>query len=630
MGKINILSKATAEKIAAGEVVERPANAIKEMVENSIDAGARSITVEIRHGGISYIRVADDGSGILPDDAEKAFMRHATSKIRDEEDLEHITTLGFRGEALCSIASVSKTDMLTKPADSPFGSHIVVEGGELTLNEEIGCPNGTTVTVENLFYNTPARMKFLKKDSAEAALVTEVCQRQALARPDVSIRLVRDGKEVFFTPGNNSLSDAVRCLWGKDFSSEMREVGYSFDGIGVTGLAGKNSLSRPSRSMQVFFVNGRSVVNKVLSLALSEAYKNELMVGRFPVAVLNIEMNPSLCDVNVHPTKTEIKFADDKAVYNAVYWAVKNMLGAAAGARNANPSFVRGGESYRMPFAKPDTEQISVRTRFRPYTPAPDESGGSDVGEMHVELNPILSKKQIERLDKETELKLKRGEIKSPIVQKAELFPRASKISAEKAEVEEPQVPEPIKIIGQLFSTYILAESEGALVLIDQHAAHERIRYEELRKSEERIAMQLLMIPQSAVLSPREYEAVTGNMDFLREMGFELEDLGGNTLLVRGIPADCGADDGEALLSELAGVLMGEGNGSIGDRRDRAMYTVACRSAIKGSKELTLDEMEKLVSRALALEGVSTCPHGRPISVKITKYQIEKMFKRIV
>lgn len=654
MGKINILSKAAAEKIAAGEVVERPANAIKEMVENSIDAGAKSVVVEIRRGGIAYIRVADDGSGILPDDAERAFMRHATSKIKDETDLEHITTLGFRGEALCSIASVSRTEMTTKTPQSSLGTHIVVEGGTVTLKEEMGCPDGTSVTVENLFYNTPARMKFLKKDSAEAALVTEVCQRQALSRPDVSVRLVRDGKEVFFTPGNNNLSDAVRCLWGKDFSSNMGSVDYSSGGVRVRGLAGKNNLSRPSRSMQVFFVNGRNVINRTLSLALSEAYKNELMGGRFPVAVLNIEINPALCDVNVHPTKTEIKFADEKNIYNAVYWAVKNMLGAAAGARNVQPSFVRGNESYKLPFAKREAEQLSAAMagRFKKYTPAPVreedvvKAAPSKGDSMHVELNPFLPQKQIERLNEEEELKLKRGEIRSPVIKRAALFgePEVKKEEspdpakpesvpeAEEAPAAEPVLPPEIsiRIIGQLFSTYIIAEAEKELILIDQHAAHERIRYEELRAKEEKVAMQMLMLPQSVTLSPAEFDAVMENREFLWDMGFDLEDMGGSTVLMRSVPADCSGSDGEALLTELAGVLMGGAGGTVGERRDRAMYTIACKSAIKANKELTSEEMERLVQKALSLEGISTCPHGRPISVKITKYQIEKMFKRIV
>ncbi|MCH5188040.1 MAG: DNA mismatch repair endonuclease MutL [Oscillospiraceae bacterium] len=661
MGKINILSKAAAEKIAAGEVVERPANAVKEMVENSIDAGAKSVTVEVRRGGVSYIRITDDGGGILPDDAERAFMRHATSKIKDETDLEHITTLGFRGEALCSIASVSRTEMTTKTPQSSFGTHIVVEGGEIVVNEETGCPDGTSVVVENLFFNTPARMKFLKKDSAEAALVTEVCQRQALSRPDVSIRLIREGKEVFFTPGNNSLSDAVRCLWGKDISENMEKVDYRGETVRVTGLVGKNNLSRPSRSMQVFFVNGRSVGSRALSLALAEAYKNELMSGRFPVAVLNVELNPALCDVNVHPTKTEVKFADERAVYNTVYWAVKNTLAKASGAGGLRPS---AQESYKLPFTVRQPEQISIRPavkaqtkpelkpeaekpsggKFRQYTPtAPERKPISSKEDKEIilktEISPLLPKKQVERLDEETERRLKSGEIKSPIMNDTEPEnPKTPEPEVEEAqkptpgpeEKQEPETELPIRIIGQLFSTYILAEAEGEFILIDQHAAHERIRYEALKSSEEKNTMQLLMLPQNVSLSPSEFTAVMENRDFLWDMGFDLEDVGGNTVMIRSVPSDCSATEGESLLGELAGVLMGGGSGSIADRRDKAMYTLACHSAIRANRDLTVEEMERLTRDALRLDGISTCPHGRPIAVKMSKYRIEKMFKRIV
>ncbi len=633
MGRINILSKAAAEQIAAGEVVERPANAVKEMVENSIDAGAKSVVVEIRRGGVGLIRVTDDGGGILPEDLERAFMRHATSKIRDIGDLEHITTLGFRGEALCSIASVSKTEMITKIPSADLGRRILIHGGGIELIEEAGCPDGTTVIVEDLFYNTPARMKFLKKDSAEAALVAEVCQRQALSHPQVSIRLIKDGKEVFFTPGNNDLSDTVRAVWGKDFSSNMGEVRYMDGGIKVTGLAGRNNLSRPNRTMQLFFVNGRSVVNKALSLALAEAYKNELMVGRFPVAVLNVEMDPALCDVNVHPAKTEIKFADDKAVYLAVYWAVKNMLASAAGARTAQSSFVREGASFKIAPPPEIPKQLTVKKdggKFSRYTAPPrrpDPVNDHETKLLRAEMSPLLPKKQVERLRREQEEKIRTGEIKAPIVGNTGIYTEPAPESEPK-----PEMPEPaeIRIIGQLFSTYILAEGEGELLLVDQHAAHERVRYEELRRNGGKTPPQLLLLPVTVNLSPAEVQAAGENRQFLTDMGFDFDEAGENSVLLRSVPSDCSGGDGEGLLIEILGDLLGDGRGELEDRRDRALYTLACKSAIKANKDLSASEMELLIGRALALEGISTCPHGRPISVKITKYQIEKMFKRIV
>lgn len=673
MGKINILSKAAAEKIAAGEVVERPANAIKEMIENSMDAGAKSITVEIRHGGISYIRITDDGSGILPEDVPKAFMRHATSKIKDETDLEHITTLGFRGEALCSVSSVSKTEIYTKVATEAMGVHFVSEGGETVKNEEAGCPDGTTIVVRDLFYNTPARMKFLKKDSAEAAVITDVCQRQAFSHPDVSLRLIRDGKEVFFTPGNNNLADTVHCLWGREVAQSMGKVDYESDGVRVFGVAGKNHLSRPSRSMELFFVNGRSVINRTLLLALNDAYKNELMTNRFPVAVINVQMNPALCDVNVHPTKTEIKFADDKTVYGAVYWAVKNMLKRESGAREAQASFVRSGESYKLPFTPVKTEQVTIKpNKFKEYvtTPVRDEDiikKRSDDIRVERPISPLLPQKQIERLSEEERIRIAQKEPQAPLIKNSGLFPQAAarhqnRISAEEREkaeqreseafLEKEEIPkeEPLKeeaskakqpkeemqkeempfsVIGQLFSTYILLQGENELVLMDQHAAHERVRYEEIKSGEKPPLMQFLMFPQEVKLTSEEEQILSDNAQFLRQMGFETEKTS-DGCAIKSAPADCYASDADALLCELLEILSGGEQGEISNSRDRAMYTLACRSAIKANHALDDKECELLVKKALALEGISTCPHGRPIFVKLTKYQIEKMFKRIV
>ncbi len=639
MGKINVLSREAAEKIAAGEVVERPANAIKELVENSIDAGAKSVVVEIRRGGVGYIRVTDDGSGILPEDMERAFMRHATSKIRNIEDLEHVTTLGFRGEALCSIASVSRTELITRTPIADMGVRMVVEGGETQIIEEAGCPGGTTVIVENLFYNTPARMKFLKKDSAEGALAAEVCQRQALSHPGVSLRFIREGKDVFFTPGTGELKDAVRAVWGKDFSANMAPVKYTGGGVTVTGLAGKNNLSRPNRSMQVFFVNGRWVVSRILSMALAEAYKNELMGGRFPVAVLNIELPPALCDVNVHPAKTEIKFADEQSVYLAVYWAVKNMLASVSGAREAQAAFVREGQSFKLAPPPELPRQLKVqKSKFSPLTVARERGnvkeppgGGTGIKTLKTELSPLLPEKQVERLRQEQEEKLRSGEIKAPIVGRARAL-EAEETPEPETGAPSPQQIEPVelRVIGQLFSTYILAEGEGELLLIDQHAAHERLRYEELKQNGGKSAPQLLMMPVSLTLSPKEFEAVNANRQFLTDLGFDFDEAGENAVLIRSVPSDCSGGEGETLFVELAGDLLGDGRGELSERRDRALYTVACKSAIKANKDLSPQEMEILLGRALAMEGISTCPHGRPISVKITKYQIEKMFKRIV
>lgn len=630
MGRINVLDKHTAEKIAAGEVVERPASVIKELVENSIDAGATSVTVEIKNGGITYMRVTDNGIGMDKDDARTAFLRHATSKIKTAGDLERISTLGFRGEALCSIAAVSRIELFTKQKQLDEGTRVIVEGGEELVCEATGCPDGTTIVVKNLFYNTPARMKFLKKDSAEAAQILDCLNKQALSHPNVSVRLIRDGKDALFSPGDNELKNAVHSVFGRDISNNMISADYEKNGVRVTGLIGANNLSRPNRLMQVFFVNNRFVANKTLYTAVSEAYKNELMVGRFPVCVLNVELDSALVDVNVHPGKTEVKFASDKDVYEAIYWAVKNALNTSAAPRAVN---IAGAQkaAYKMPLNIKEAEQIKISSlprketvHFKPYTPPPS-----------------AAVKEVPSIDMVRE-ELKGFEEKLPVrpVESAKICENekpSEKNTVQKA-VEEEKA-EPIKqdrdlpdfrIIGQLFSTYILVELGDDFVLVDQHAAHERIKYEELKARGSKAESQLLLMPISVNLTPPEKALAMKNEDFLHDMGFELEDFGENSVVIRSLPADCPYSDGGDLLIELLSVLGGNSAGELSHIRDKAVYTVACKAAIKANKVLSRQEMEEIYLKASELEGISTCPHGRPISIKLTKSKIEKMFGRIV
>ncbi len=632
MGKINVLDKFTAEKIAAGEVVERPASVIKELVENAIDAGATTVTVEIKDGGTTYMRVADNGSGMDKDDARTAFLRHATSKIKTDKDLEHIATLGFRGEALCSIAAVSRTELFTKQRTSDEGTHVVVEGGEEKLFESAGCPDGTTIIVKNLFFNTPARMKFLKKDSVEASAITDVCNKQALSHPDVSIRLIRDGKDVLFSPGDNTLKNAVHSVYGRDIANSTASVDYTKNGIRVFGLTGKNNLSRPNRLMQVFFINGRFVVNKTLLAAVSEAYKNELMVGRFPVCILNVEMDPALVDVNVHPGKTEVKFASEQDIYEACYWAVKNAL-----TENAAPREVgvfKNKEAFKMPITVKSAEQISFtkpkaevkKSAFTPYTP-PKETPKPK----------ILTQNQIREEVKGFDGKLPVREIEGiKNIKKEEIIPEKDfskeiQEAIEKARSsEKPDTACNVRIIGQLFDTYILAEGDGEFFLMDQHAAHERIRYEEIRRSGYKTDTQLLLMPITVNLTPEEKTLSLERSDLLLSMGFQVEDFGTNSVVLRSLPSDCPFQEGEGLFIEILGVLAGGEPGEISAMLDKAIYTIACRSAIKAHQKLSLPELEKLYAQASSLEGITTCPHGRPITVKLTRYQIEKMFGRIV
>lgn len=636
MGRINVLDKFTAEKIAAGEVVERPASVIKELVENSIDAGATSVTVEIKNGGTSYMRVTDNGCGMDKEDARTAFLRHATSKIKTDKDLEHISTLGFRGEALCSIAAVSRTELFTKQRSSDCGTHVLVEGGEEVLFEEAGCPDGTTIVVKNLFFNTPARLKFLKKDSAEASCITDICNKQALSHPEVSIRLIRDGKEVLFSPGDNVLKNAVHSVFGKDIAAAFAPVEYEKDGVSVTGLTGTNNLARPNRLMQIFFVNGRYVVSKTLHTAISEAYKNELMIGRFPAAVLNISIDPSLVDVNVHPGKIEVKFAFDKNVYEATYWAIKNALNKAASPKEAMLS--QNKNAYKMVIEQKEVTQLPITPQktqkpisFKPLNVVPPEKKEQKVltiNQIREEVKPFSGKlpvKEIEGIDK--------GIVSLP-VKNEPLFEKeitaVKKETSSPAKEEIPQSDIDVKIIGQLFSTYILAEGEGEFFLMDQHAAHERIRYEQIRRNGYKTDAQLLLMPLSVTLTPTEKDMALQKSEFLSDLGFEIEDFGGNSVVLRSLPADCLYEDGADLLVEMLGILLGEGSGEITAVRDKAIYTVACRSAIKANQNLTLPELEKLYKEAISLEGITTCPHGRPITVKLSKYQIEKMFGRIV
>ncbi len=631
MGKINILDKSVAEKIAAGEVVERPGSIVKELAENSFDAGATSVTVEIEHGGTSYIRVTDNGTGIARDDVEKAFMRHATSKIRDAADLERIGTLGFRGEALSSIGAVSKTELITKTASEETGSRIVIEGGEKKTLADAGCPTGTTVTVKNLFYNTPARMKFLKKDSVEAAHVTDICQRAALSHPEISFRLIKDGRDVFFTPGDSVLKNAVRAIFGKDISNAMTEVDKTEGKYHIYGLTGQNSLSRPNRNMQFFFVNGRLVRSAVLSLAVGEAYKNELMLGKFPVCVLNIEMPAELVDVNVHPAKTEVKFSDDEEVYRTVGLVVRSVLTREAGPRKA---VLKGENAYRTPIEAPKAKQeffkeINVGKLFKKeekkaeplfkpenkkpvFTPKTDEKKAVFVSDA-----ASLPKREVESL------KVREAEERAPEMVSVEA--REVKVETEEAPIRE--VP-PFRVVGQLFSTYILLETENSMIMIDQHAAHERINYERIKN--DGCMKQTLLMPITAAVSPREKAVWEDNREFFEKLGFEADDFGEGSVIIRTLPSDIDFADGEALFIETASALEGSDKGEVTRARERAVYTVACKAAIKANRELSEKEMESLAREALSMEGISTCPHGRPISVELGKYKIEKMFKRII
>ena len=647
MAKIAVLDPIVSNKIAAGEVVERPASVIKELVENSIDAGAKSITVEIKQGGIAYMRVTDDGCGIDPEDASVAFLRHATSKIQTAEELDGIRTLGFRGEALASIASVSKTTMITRTKDRSEGIAVTVEGGRVTESMPSACPIGTTMTVRELFYNTPARMKFLKKDSTEAGHIIDIVERIALGHPEISFRMISGEKEQFFTPGDSDLYNAVYAIYGRDYANLMIPVEYESDTVKLSGLIGKPQLSRPNRNFQTFFVNSRCVSNRTLHFALSESYKNAMMVGRFPVAVLSLWMNPQSVDVNVHPAKTEIKFQNEKAVYDCVYWAAKNALHAVS----EKPAFI-GEEPKRRSGGKPPVaERKLIQETIRPeqFHPmkkesifqktAPIAQGGfvktetppkaffEALGEPASAVGTAPSKN---RAVSDTEYS--RQPSLDPVYRedKPKDLPTEAP-SAPETMPQEKEPPAPVRIVGQVFDSYIIAEQDGKMLIIDQHAAHERLNYERLllRFREQKAESQLLLMPIVVECSVAEADIYHAHEAFFRNAGFEIEDFGNHSLVVRAAPMGLDAALVEEAIPEVIGLFRDGKEDLTTLSEEKALYSISCKSAVKANHALSLKEQQRLVEDVLALDGINTCPHGRPITLVMTKYQVEKQFKRV-
>ncbi len=671
MGKINILDISVANMIAAGEVVERPASVIKELVENSIDAGADKITIEIKNGGISYMRVTDNGKGIDPDDMGLAFVRHATSKIKEAVDLEAIGTLGFRGEALCSIAAVSNVIMTSKTADSPTAMKVYIEGGEMEDVSETGAPNGTTIEVKKLFYNTPARMKFMKKDTTEAGYITDIVQKFILAHPEVSFRYINNGKQLLLSPGDGSLVNAIYTVYGRDYAKSLIEVNYGDNMISVSGFVGKSSISRPNRTYQSFFVNGRYIKSRSITVALDEAYKNQLMGGKFPFAVININVNPAFVDVNVHPNKTEVKFSDEKKVFDTVYWGVKNALYEKPIIPDVSIAEKRDAYKLKQFYEKDKTfvqTLISLDDKTE-KTPGPEVKTVApeiDVKEFIYEQKkpepiktaPATEKKQIIIDEKvqipkydENAFKVTKTNTEDaseapdkPLSFKEDSVPYqvVSKPSNEDvsktAEViehteEKPQNEyENYKIAGTLFDTYIILECGDKALLIDQHAAHERIKFEQLKRDIENngIKIQSLIAPVVVDLSAGEAAFAEENKQKFYELGFDTERFGENSYIINGAPSDMDYNDIKDLFVELLGQMMSDKKNIIGARDERALYTVACKAAIKANKALTEPEIRALADAVLSLDNINTCPHGRPIMVSLTKYELEKQFKRIV
>ena len=661
MPKINILPKHMADLIAAGEVVERPASVVKELMENAIDAGATAVTVEIKHGGITLIRVTDNGCGIAREDVQNAFKSHATSKLLTEEDLHKIGTLGFRGEALASIAAVSKVDLLTRTENDTIGTVYKIEGSEEILLDDAGCPAGTTIVVKDLFYNTPARMKFLKKDVTEGNSVAGVVDRIALSHPEVSIRFIRDDRQQLATPGNGRLQAAVYSVFGSDFAGGLVETNYELNGIQVSGLVSKPSYSRSNRSMQFFFLNGRLVKSKTATAALEQAYKNAIMVGRFPSCVLHITMPLEAVDVNVHPAKTEVRFENERVVFDAVYYAAKNAIqqkdvpnrvdlsrmeakrqkqfrsesGEQLQLKKRDPGLpekVEGFWAKELPkeFKKPTSTQKSKtkkveepQTTGKPQTAEEPQTAEVPVQEKKPAI-PYVPKSQ--RKGTETIPEKVKAFAERAVEQVVEQAVSTQK-PAPVAYAEQREVPE-FRIIGEAFKTYILVETGNLILWVDKHAAHERILFEELKAKREPIQSQLLLSPAAVSLSKEEYAVVLDNRDFLSQSGYEVDDFGFGTVLLREIPVMLEGEDPKALLEEIAGYLLNH-RGAEPEKLEWIYCNMACRAAIKAGDHTPPEEQERLVSYLLSHRELRYCPHGRPILFEMTRTDLEKQFGRI-
>lgn len=626
MGKVQVLSKNVSDKIAAGEVVERPASVIKEFLENSVDAGATVITVEIKNGGIKYMRVTDNGCGMSKEDAELSVVRHATSKISKEEDLSRIATLGFRGEALSSIAAVSKLEIYTKEKGAETGTYMVAHNGEVLDISEAGCPDGTTVLVRELFSTVPARMKFLKKDYTEAGYIEDIVARLVLSHPEISVKLINNGKEVIFTPGDNKLTSAVYAVYGKEIKDAMVEAEYEENGVKVTGLCAKASAARANRNMQNFFINGRYIKSPLLSHAVEEAYKNELMVKKFPACVLNVEISPEMVDINIHPTKLEAKFADDKAVYHAVYWAVKNALYKKAYVPKVDDVKI-SQTTYNRPTPQTVKETFKSTPEIKKEAPKIDFSKVTPV--VHHEV-PKTEQAKISFGENTYKVKPQEPEIKiektpEPVIEKEVIEETPKPVY----EVKEKPV---FKICGQVFNTYIIVEKDGQMLMVDQHAAHERLRYEKLlvQYRQRNIVTQILLMPEVITLTANEYALFCENQEQINALGYACEPYGEREIIVREIPMEAEEAEISDTFFEILKMLATARKNIDDDLASKMLYRIACRGAIKANKELNDKEMQTLLEDIFGLENINTCPHGRPITIEFTKDFIEKQFKRIV
>lgn len=700
MGVINVLDKHIAELIAAGEVVERPSSVIKELVENSIDAGAKNITVEIKNGGTTFMRVADDGCGIYRDDIKKAFLRHATSKVKTANDLDMISTLGFRGEALASISAVSRLQVITKNENEEIGSCYEIEGGDEISLEDAGCPTGTTFVIRDLFYNIPARSKFLKKDVAEGNAVSALMDKIVLSHPEVAFTFIRDGKQVLRTFGDGKLLSAIYSVFGKDFAKGLIPVDYTLDSVSVKGYISKPINARPNRNMQNFFINGRFVKTRTGMAALEEAYKGSIMVGKFPSAVLQLTVPYEIIDVNVHPAKIEVRFINERPVFDAIYHAVKSALQqgdvrkqvtfkentAFNEIKKVNP-FTNAQAVFSKAESKPPVNNVKpAEQKAKAYEPKSynpfDELDLKDEKPKPVSIdnlkisdssNPfdIYSKQAIKR---NSELENKKAEFSKQKLEKAEQLilkatqqeeslpkqeitvddltaestetPIKTEVSKEEVKhlkefsenktdnndalTELPKEQTKLRFLGEAFDTYIIVEkNDSEILIIDKHAAHERIIYEKLKANADKQNVQYLLAPVTVTLDKTDYDAAISNLDMFAKCSFDVEDFGNGTLLVRSAPQYLAATEIADCIAEMSGYIASGKKDIYAEKMDWFYHNVSCRSAIKAGNKSTVQELMDIAWTLEKNPQIKYCPHGRPICIVMTKYEIEKQFGRL-
>ena len=672
MGNIVLLDDLTINQIAAGEVIERPANVVKELVENSIDAGATKISVEIENGGITSIRITDDGKGIAPDDVALAFERHATSKIRSAEDLTKVMTMGFRGEALASIAAIAKVELRTRTRDQEIGTKVIVEGGDIISKEECGAPYGTTIIVRELFYNTPVRYKFLKKDFTEGGYIESAVEKIALINPSISFRLVNNRKTILQTSGNGDITTVVYNIFGKDVSQNLVNVDNEYEGVKVRGVAGKPEIARSNRTNQLFYVNGRNIKDKILSAAVEEAYRTLIPHGKFGFCIIDIRLNPELVDVNVHPAKLEVRFADESKVFKAVHYGIKNALLGEDITRDEEKEKVevpkiieknveetapqrRGlfdifrNKSTEQTPENPDEKYATIEVKVNKDNQAKNSVIDKiEFDEERQYLKPIAEETQLEELEeplqnitylpKEESNEVEEQEFEK-IVEK-NYKPEEDNIEYKVEEdirpiydqdiEEKSPVPE-YKILGVAFNTYIILELDEDIYILDQHAAHERVLYEKVKENFYRAGgkeAQMLLLPDVLELSKRDMHIVKDHMDLFEQAGFTLEEFGENTIKITGVPVICFEMNTKDLFMDILDGIDITNRTNKQDIEEKFIATVACKAAVKANMVLDEREIRGLLDELLLLDNPFTCPHGRPTAIRITKTEIEKKFGR--